>query len=134
MCDNMLVSSKKLILAIGKSWSRETCYPPQKEEWTEENPALGQCAVTALVVNDFLGGNIAYNSKLNHYWNILPDNSTLDLTKIQFHGLDGQIKSEKIIDRDSLLIGERAKKAQTKKRYKILKERIIKYIQNVQNS
>lgn len=42
------------IEAIRKSWSRETCYPEDQDRWSETNPAIGQCAVTALLVQDIL--------------------------------------------------------------------------------
>lgn len=42
--------------ALKSSWSKETCYPPWARGWTTENPTKGQCAVTALVVQDYLGG------------------------------------------------------------------------------
>lgn len=41
---------------IKKSWSAETSYWP--DGWSPDNPAFGQCAVTALVVQDLLGGDI----------------------------------------------------------------------------
>ena len=47
---------------------------------------MGQCAVTALVVQDFLGGELirAFVCGESHYWNRLPDGSELDLTADQF--------------------------------------------------
>jgi hypothetical protein len=41
---------------IRASWSEKTCDPVDLPEWSAENPARGQCAVTALVVQDLLGG------------------------------------------------------------------------------
>ena len=43
---------------ISKSWSKDTCVPSLKDDWNKENSALGQCAITTLIVNDFLGGKI----------------------------------------------------------------------------
>lgn len=65
-------------------WRRETSYEPAK--WSPENPTHGQCAITALVVQDLLGGDLL-RAKVNgaeHYWNRLPDSSELDLTRDQF--------------------------------------------------
>jgi hypothetical protein len=65
-------------------WSRETSYDPEK--WTPENPTHGQCAITALVIQDLLGGDLL-RAKVNgaeHYWNRLPDSRELDLTRNQF--------------------------------------------------
>ena len=47
---------------LGKCWKRETSAGP--EGWTGENPAWGQCAVTALVVQDF-GGDKTLNLVFN---------------------------------------------------------------------
>ncbi|WP_079508795.1 YunG family protein [Mesobacillus jeotgali] len=44
----------KLQEAFLKSWSKKT-----SSKWTKDNPAKGQCGVTALVVNDLLGGQIS---------------------------------------------------------------------------
>lgn len=50
------VNKFDLFQAISKSWVRETSADP--EGWTPDNPAWGQCAVTALTVQDFLGGEL----------------------------------------------------------------------------
>lgn len=67
-----------------RAWCRETSADP--EGWTPENPAWGQCAVTALVVQDELGGTLrrAVVNGVSHYWNLLPDGRHLDLTLWQF--------------------------------------------------
>ncbi|MDN2582843.1 hypothetical protein [Aquibium sp. ELW1220] len=39
--------------ALETAWSAET-----STRWTKDVPALGQCSVTALVVNDVFGGDI----------------------------------------------------------------------------
>lgn len=39
-------------------WSRETCAPRLREQWTEENPTLGQCSITAFLVQDLFGGKV----------------------------------------------------------------------------
>src|SRR6202140_5179705 len=65
-------------------WSRETSYDPEKG--TPENPTHGQCAITALVIQDLLGGDLlrAKGNGAEHYWNRLPDSRELDLTRDQF--------------------------------------------------
>lgn len=74
-----------LRIVISKSWNSETCVPSLREKWSEENPSLGQCAITALVVNDFLGGNImrCMSSTGSHYYNFI-DNEIMDFTREQF--------------------------------------------------
>lgn len=71
--------------AIAEAWCRETSASP--EEWSEENPALGQCAVTALVVQDLLGGRLVRDTVggQSHYFNLVLGGALgLDLTMVQF--------------------------------------------------
>ena len=42
--------------AIRESWSLDTSDDPH--EWSPENPSRGQCDITALVVNDLVGGQL----------------------------------------------------------------------------
>jgi hypothetical protein len=69
---------------LAGAWCRETSAQPT--EWTEENPALGQCAVSALVVQDVLGGDLiqAVVNGISHYWNRLDSGEELDFTRDQF--------------------------------------------------
>ena len=45
--------TKQLYEALIKSWSIET-----SSKWTSENPAKGQCGVTALIIQELCGGEI----------------------------------------------------------------------------
>lgn len=40
------------------AWGQDTCYPNMREEWTPDNPSRDQCGMTALVVQDVLGGDL----------------------------------------------------------------------------
>jgi len=80
---------EELSTAIRDSWGLDTSDDP--EEWTEENPARGQCAVTSLLVRDLLGGEILIAGVIRdgrrverHAWNRLPSGLALDLTRSQF--------------------------------------------------
>lgn len=75
---------KELLL---NSWSKETCSLGLRDSWTVDNPSLGQCAITALVINDMFGGKImrCMASSGSHYYNMIDDN-LIDLTVEQFHG------------------------------------------------
>ncbi len=72
--------------AFHAAWGVDTTSDP--EGWTIRNPAWGQCAVTALVVQDDLGGQLlrASTPSGSHYWNLLPDGTEVDLTREQFGG------------------------------------------------
>ncbi len=39
-------------------FSEETCAPRLRAEWTVANPTLGQCSVTAFLVQDLFGGKV----------------------------------------------------------------------------
>ena len=80
--------------AVRGAWGADTCSPDdaEREPWREDNPAWGQCDVTALVVNDLLGGDLvcgeAYTAdgarRGYHWWNRLPSGLEVDLTYDQF--------------------------------------------------
>lgn len=87
--------------AIRSAWDRETSDDP--DEWSAENPARGQCAVTALLVRALLGGDILIANVLRngkrverHAWNRLPSGITLDLTREQFR--DGETFTEPAVE------------------------------------
>lgn len=73
------------------AWGPDTCDPAHLPHWQSDNPAGGQCGVTALVVQDLLGGELILAEVQvdqvkvgNHYWNRLPDGTEVDLTADQF--------------------------------------------------
>jgi hypothetical protein len=77
-------TAQRLKTVLRNAWVRETSYDPA--HWSTGNPSWGQCAVTALLVQDHCGGSIMsgeVNGK-HHYWNRLPTNEELDLTLQQF--------------------------------------------------
>ncbi|MEV7426881.1 alpha/beta hydrolase [Streptomyces sp. NPDC091212] len=79
--------------ALRASWAADTCSPDDVERapWTGENPAWGQCDITALVVHDIFGGDLLFAEvRLGaeqhgyHWWNRLPGGVEIDLTHDQF--------------------------------------------------
>ena len=121
------IEHKTLIDAIQDTWSYETS---NNTEWRSENPSLGQCAVTACVVQDYLGGEI-YNSVAtfpegkieSHYFNVV-EGEIIDLTKQQFPEetifSEGEAKTKgHNSTREYCLSFET-----TRKRYEILKARV----------
>jgi hypothetical protein len=78
---------------IRSCWSAETCDPVDLADWSPSNPARGQCAVTALVVQDLLGGDLLLAQVHHddgshqgvHFWNRLQGGLEIDLTREQFH-------------------------------------------------
>ena len=39
-------------------WCAETCAPRMRKDWSPENPTLGQCSVTAFLMQDIYGGKV----------------------------------------------------------------------------
>ncbi len=72
--------AERLYYALKKSWSGET-----SSLWSRENPARGQGSVTALVVQDIFGGELAKTavSGADHFYNIL-EGTRWDFTFSQF--------------------------------------------------
>ncbi|HVB42681.1 MAG TPA: hypothetical protein VNF47_08255 [Streptosporangiaceae bacterium] len=77
--------------AVRRSWSADTCPPESRAEWSPGNPARGQCGVTAMVLNDLLGGELIRGEVLvdgehrdYHWWNRLATGVEIDLTREQF--------------------------------------------------
>ena len=77
-------TTEDLYLRLRHAWRAETSFAP--DEWTPSCPALGQCAVTALIVQDVFGGELLRGRLVvgTHYWNRLPDGREIDLTSEQF--------------------------------------------------
>jgi hypothetical protein len=84
----------RLEYMLGTAWSKETSSDP--DNWTPENPSWGQCAVTALVVQDQFGGELRWaeaqlpdGGTVSHYFNKLVADASgeeqeVDLTRQQF--------------------------------------------------
>lgn len=84
-----------LLSVVSLCWSRDTSSDP--DHWSLGNPALGQCAVTALVVQDEFGGEMLRamvmpaagtpdGKAVSHYWNRIASDDVVDLTASQFPG------------------------------------------------
>jgi len=71
---------EKVLEILNKCWS-----PDSSTKWTVENPARGQCSVTALVINDVFSGGIMKTMIDNewHFYNFI-DNERVDFTASQF--------------------------------------------------
>ena len=112
----------ELMELLPYAWEKETCSPGLRNEWNEENPSLGQCAITALIVNDLFGGKImrCMASSGSHYYNLI-DNRIVDLTVEQFLGEIPQYEKGEERTREYLLGNE-----DTKNRYLLLKEYLEK--------
>jgi hypothetical protein len=88
------------------AWSVDTCDQVDRADWTPENPARGQCGVTALVLQEVLGGDLLL-AEVNfaggghqgvHDLNRLPDGRQVDLTREQF-GDDEIVGQPEVVER-----------------------------------
>lgn len=131
MVDKKTINIELLVEALRKSWSKESCYPPIQKKWSNKNPSFGQCAVTVLIVQDYLGGDILRNKDYHHYWNRLPNGKEIDLTRSQF-GNEVTIRADDIVSRKYILESNSANRAVTLERYRLLKKRVEKYLSKKQ--
>lgn len=111
---------KKLLLFFKEAWSKETCVPSVRENWSKENSSIGQCAITALVINDIYGGKImrCMCAGGSHYYNYI-DEKIVDLTVDQFDNIIPDYKNSAERTREYLLSND-----DTKSRYLILLKKI----------
>lgn len=109
-------------------YSKDLCYPKVQNEYSENNKTFGMCAITSLVLNDYLGGEIGktHVNTISHYFNII-NNEIVDLTAEQFN-FPLNYKEYEIVDRDKILTQN------TNERYIELKNRVItKLLKQIDN-
>ncbi len=133
--DKSIMYVDRLEKILQKSWIKETSSDPEK--WNKNNPSFGQCAVTALIVNDYFGGKLVWapvkvgSKEISYYFNKIDDKKVgltkeIDLTKSQFP--EGTIIPEGI-DKTKGFLSTRGyvlSYPKTLKRYELLKEKIDK--------
>lgn len=109
---------------VRHAWCAETCAPRMRPDWSEDNPSLGQCSITAFLVQDLLGGSV-YGIPLEgggvHCYNVV-DGMVFDLASEQFGDQvlsykdnPEQFREEHFADRDKY------------ERYLLLKQRLHAY-------
>jgi hypothetical protein len=110
--------TRRLQTALKTAWAPETSFDPAG--WSSSNPAWGQCAVTALIVQDHCGGSIVSGevNGIPHFWNRLPTDEDLDLTLGQF-GKAARHSRAQLCDRDFVL-----SYPETVRRYRQLQDRV----------
>ncbi|NNJ03157.1 hypothetical protein HHX38_03235 [Streptomyces sp. PKU-MA01144] len=112
--------------AVRDSWSAETCTPESRSRWTEDNPARDQCGVTALVLNDLLGGELIRGEvhvggeRVDyHWWNRLGRGIEVDLTREQF-GPEEIVTGGVVIPRPPVTEPHRLRQE-----YELLRDRVL---------
>jgi hypothetical protein len=72
--------------ALTHVWCEYTCAPRLRGEWSTENRTLGQCSITAFLVQDIFGGDVYGILRPGgnyHCYNVVGD-AVFDLTSEQF--------------------------------------------------
>lgn len=77
---------RRLYDMLSEIWCEYTCAPRLRGEWSEDNKTVGQCSITAFLVQDIYGGRV-YGIPLPdggfHCYNDV-DGCVFDLTSEQF--------------------------------------------------
>ena len=107
-------------------WRKETCAPRMQDEWSPENKTLGQCSITAFIVQDLFGGEVYGILRPGgnyHCYNVIGD-ARFDLTSEQF----GEKAKELVYDDKHLQSREvHFAKEEKKARYEYLKQLVYEY-------
>ncbi|MEU9298485.1 hypothetical protein [Streptomyces sp. NPDC048266] len=119
--------------AVRSSWSAETCTPEFRSRWTVDNPARDQCGVTAMVLNDLLGGELIRGEvHVNgervdyHWWNRLGVGIEIDLTREQF-GPEEIVTGGTVIPRPPVTEWRRLREE-----YELLRDRVVEKLNRKQ--
>ena len=116
---------KDLYRALWHVWKRETCAARMQEDWSEDNPTLGQCTITSFLAQDLFGGRV-WGVPLEdgnfHCFNVAEDR-VFDLTSEQFgdRKLDYSLKHEQLRHDHFLKPGKRD-------RYEMLKAGLVSFL------
>ena len=104
-------------------WAADTCAPRMRHDWTPQNRTLGQCSVTAFLMQDIYGGKV-FGVPLGdgnfHCFNVA-GGCVFDLTSEQFG--DEKLDYSDCPEQDRNVHFAKEEKRQ---RYELLKERLEK--------
>ena len=81
-------SPQALYRALLHCWCADTCAPRMRHRWSQENPTLGQCSITAFLCQDIFGGEVRGIPRPDgavHCYNVV-NGCCFDLTSEQFGG------------------------------------------------
>ena len=112
---------RELYEQLSQVWCRETCAPRMQDEWSPENRTLGQCSITAFLVQDLLGGRVRgvpLEDGSVHCFNEV-EGQIFDLTSEQFGELRLDYTDRPLQDRQ-----EHFADAGKLRRYELLKARL----------
>ena len=110
--------------ALSHIWCRQTCAPRMRDSWSPDNKTLGQCSITAFLVQDIFGGEVKGIKRDGgnfHCYNVVGD-AVFDLTSEQF-GDEVLIYGDDPVQYRDVHFAKEEKK----ERYEYLKARLAEY-------
>ena len=119
-----IVTPQDMYDALSHIWCEYTCAPRLRNEWSKDNITLGQCSITAFLVQDIFGGQVFGVLRPGgnyHCYNVI-DGVTFDLTSEQFG--DEKLNYE---DNPQQLREVHFAKQEKKERYEYLRDELKKY-------
>ena len=105
-------------------WCEYSCTPRLRENWTPDNPTLGQCAITSFLAQDIFGGKvfgIPREAGNFHCYNEV-GGYVFDLTSEQFEGEPLNYTGNPEQSREIHFM-----RSEKKERYEYLKSQLQKY-------
>ena len=108
-------------------WCEYTCAPRLRSKWSKENVTLGQCSITAFLVQDIFGGKVYGVLRPGgnyHCFNVIGD-AVFDLTSEQFgdEKLDYSNAAEQLREKHFSITEKR-------ERYEYLRAQLKKYTES----
>ncbi len=132
----MEVSKTTLTNALRYGWTSDTSSVPS--EWSETNASRGQCVPTALVAQDYLGGEIEKlvtvfgGKEESHYRNLLDDGSIFDASCSQYPINQVLTPAVVALNGFSSIREKRLSEPDVMRRYELLKTRVQQKLANTQ--
>lgn len=108
-------------------WCAETCAPRLRKNWSTGNKTMGQCSVTAFLMQDFFGGEVYGILRPGgnyHCFNVV-GKCIFDLTSEQF--------GDEMLDYNNCIRQSREMhfvKEEKRKRYEYLKTKVMEVLKN----
>lgn len=103
-------------------WCVDTCAPRMRDRWSEDNPTVGQCSITAFLMQDLFGGKVMgvpLGDGNFHCFNVVGD-CVFDLTSEQF--------GERVLDYEHVVEQSREThfaKQEKHQRYEYLRDKLL---------
>lgn len=121
-------NQRQLYDLLSGIWCADTCAPRMRDDWSKDNMTLGQCSITAFLVQDIFGGDvygILRSGGNYHCYNVIGD-VCFDLTSEQFKG---EILSYE--DNPRQLREVHFSKEEKRLRYEYLKSELLKRLEDI---